>query len=384
MAPPVNTAPAAADGAAADPDVVIQKQNFIEFVQQIRNDSDAQRTAAAKEHEQRIEFTRQNRNQQEAEAVIRRIASCDRSNPTSMREWLRDIDLSIPYTKLTTYVAAMTATGGLRTELEHFLSSRPDRKAVTWSTLKAHLQLAFLSPHEDDRLRHELEKIKQGPYETTASYNRRFRETADQAYPIPVRATTRNTDQQRLLLKAYMRGLKDRTTVERLVKEGRPENIQEAMDLVLQYDADDYRLKMALEDGIIGRHEEPMDIGAVSARANDTRAQSNEPTVAKDLSEVKRQVSGLAKQFTQLMATIKQQHTSPHTPQPLMAQQVRPPTQASTHNAPARNDRAPDGAPICHFCGHIGHVIKHCRKRQRAMQHQTNTNATQNQAQGGQ
>ena len=46
-----------------------------------------------------------------------------------------------------------------------------------------HLQQAFLSPHEADRLRHEVEKVKQGGFDTSAAYGRRFREAADLAYP---------------------------------------------------------------------------------------------------------------------------------------------------------------------------------------------------------
>ena len=39
-----------------------------------------------------------------------------------------------------------------------------------------------ISLFEDDRLRDEVESIKQGQYETTASYGRRFRQIAAQAY----------------------------------------------------------------------------------------------------------------------------------------------------------------------------------------------------------
>ena len=44
-----------------------------------------------------------------------------------------------------------------------------------------------------------------------------------------------------------MRGLRDRHIVERLVKEGRPETSSQSMNLVIAYEADDYRLRLALD-----------------------------------------------------------------------------------------------------------------------------------------
>ena len=94
------------------------------------------------------------------------------------------------------------------------------------------------------------------------TYGRRFIEAADLAYPEPQGG--RNEDQNRLLLWNYMKGLRDRHIVERLVREGRPDTFAQAMRLVQEYEADDYRLHLALDEAVEGRHKEPMEVNAFS------------------------------------------------------------------------------------------------------------------------
>ena len=119
-------------------------------------------------------------------------------------------------------------------ELERHLAAQDNRNNVTWDDLRKHLTETFLSKHEVDRLRDEVEKVSQGSYETTAVYGRRFREAADLGYP----RDSRNVDQQRTMLGAYLLGLRDRKLVERLVREGRPTDYIDAMKYIAQYEGD--------------------------------------------------------------------------------------------------------------------------------------------------
>ena len=62
-------------------------------------------------------------------------------------------------------------------------------------------------------------------------------------------------DQHRIMLTAYLRGLRDRHIVERLVREGRPNTFEEAITLVERYTSDDYALQRALGDTIPRRNQ---------------------------------------------------------------------------------------------------------------------------------
>jgi hypothetical protein len=332
-------------------------QSFVEFLAQDREERMAVRYQATEEHQQRLEAARETTERQKAETQAKRVPPCDGASPHAVREWIREVDLTGAYTQRTVYVAAHSAQGALRRELEHFLEQR-NREHVTWGDVKQHIQTAFLSPHEDDRLRHEVEKIKQGAYETTASYGRRFRESADLAYPSPGagRLAGRNEDQTWLLLRSYMKGLRDRHVVERLIKEGRPEVYGDAMRLVSAYEADDYRLKRALDEGIIERGEEPMEVGAVSSK------DSPNADLAKDMAEMRRQVCGLTQQFTKLMAAL--QGGKPAQPRQVDSS----PRPSGQQVAQPEYQYADDGAPICHFCNKVGHLRRHCRSRRTASQ----------------
>lgn len=114
----------------------------------------------------------------------------------------------------------------------------------------------------------------------------------DLAYP-EINPLTRNIDQTRLLLNMYMLGLRDQHIVERLVKHGHPETFHTTMTLFDDYEVDEYRLLMALEDGIIPRDEEPMEFGATADQ------------VVLDPNELWQQVCGMTRQFTKLLVSLQ-------------------------------------------------------------------------------
>jgi len=343
---------------------MLPAQDFASFLSQMRQEDETRRknseTAANTRQNRQDDQARRNHADQQA----RRITNCDGSTSSATRTWIRQVDLSIPYSPCTVYIAAQSAQGQLQVELEHFLNSQPDRNNVTWPQLKAHLQKAFLSTHEDDRLRNELDKIKQGPYESTTSCARRFRELQILAYPIILDAagqpTERNYEQVRLMLRAYTSGLRENNLMERLLREGRPKTVEEAMQLVVTYEADDYVVQVAREDSQAKKRvEEPMEVGAVG--------EVSESATDKKIAGMERQIVGLTQQFTKLMATLEKQHTRTEAP----CQKSNPPAQAgatSDQKSEPSYRFTDDGQPICHYCQRVGHVRRICKTRMRHME----------------
>ena len=301
-------------------------QQFSQFIQLEQDDRERSRRAAKESNER-----------QKAESQAKRINKCDGSTTKAVREWMQEVELTIPYTPRTVFVAAHSAEGALRRELERHLDEALDRNTVTWAALREHLQQAFLSPFESDRLRDEVEKVKQTGYESTSVYGRKFRDAADLGYP----PAGRNEDQNRTLLRAYLKGLRDRCIVERLIKEGRPETFMDAMTLVQGYESDEYLLNRALE-GVITR-EEPMEVDQIRQKPRvETQAGSS-----KELENIQRQVSGLSRQFTKLMGELK--NTSGPRP---------------ASGATGREFKfGEDGRPICAYCQKAGHLWRNCRLR---------------------
>ncbi len=235
--------------------------------------------------------------------------------------------MTIPYSNKTVYVAAQTAEGALQREIERYLDAQPNRNNVTWSLLRTHIQTSFLSAHEEDRLRDEVDKTKQNAYEGTASYGRRFSDVCDLAYP----ADNRNPDQHRVMKIAYMKGLRDSHLVERLVKEGKPDTFLQAMNYVAQYTSDDYILNKALEGASsvdISRQEEPMEVGAVSQE------------ISQEMAELRRLVNGMTKQLTRLTA----------------ATGMRGPP------APPKRNQGDAGKSLCFFYSMPGHFKHECKE----------------------
>lgn len=311
---------------------------------------------------------RETAERQKAQQQAQRVQHCDGSSTRKLREWFREIELTVPYSNKTVLIASLTAEGPLRSQLEKYLSEQPQRDQVTWDALKQELQTQFLSQHEAERLRDEVEKVKQEAYETTAAYGRRFREAADLGYP----AAQRNADQQRLMLRCYMRGLKNRELVGRLVQEARPADYLDAITAVAQYESDRYNIHRALHgvDPTERTGEEAMEVNSLREPARG--AAGNNEAMTEALAKLQRQVAGLSREFTKLKAGGRDAR-----PTGAAASSSRPPgSQDRRRTGPARpqggqkGTRKPspfkfteDGRPICAHCDKPGHVKAECRSR---------------------
>ena len=210
--------------------------------------------AAVKRHEEE-------KSREEVKIWIKKTSQCDGSTVSAMREWLMDIDLvheNFGDSRViqTLDVATTVATSSLRREILRIMKETP---GIKWKEVREKLQNRFLSINENEALRQNLEKLKQSQTESVANFCRIFRDAAEQAYP----PLSRNEDQQRLILRHFLQGLKSNELAKRLNNEGRPNTIEEALKLVAQYeeDADRYRR--------LERIEEPMEIGSANKNRDD-------------------------------------------------------------------------------------------------------------------
>ena len=210
--------------------------------------------AAVKRHEEE-------KSREEVKIWIKKTSQCDGSTVSAMREWLMDIDLvheNFGDSRViqTLDVATTVATSSLRREILRIMKETP---GIKWKEVREKLQNRFLSINENEALRRNLEKLKQSQTESVANFCRIFRDAAEQAYP----PLSRNEDQQRLILRHFLQGLKSNELAKRLNNEGRPNTIEEALKLVAQYeeDADRYRR--------LERIEEPMEIGSANKNRDD-------------------------------------------------------------------------------------------------------------------
>jgi hypothetical protein len=367
----VPTNPQAPQTPAQNP---VQAVRFVDFATYLQQDEATQQNRSQEskqQHQDRMNAHMETMERQQAESQARRVPQCDGTDPAAVREWMREVELTIPYTNRTNHVAAYSATGRLRRHLERFLSQQPDRNAVPWATLAKFLSATFLSPHEEDQLRNELNTLRRGPYETHTAFGMRFAELADLAYPAQTPSPQnpsvmiRIPDQDRILMDAYTAGLNDDDLVTRLLEEAHPATYEAAMFHVTQFESDRYRINMAkTRTQAIQRIEEPMEIGAIQGTAN-ASAIANDPTIV----NMDRKIAGLADQFTKMMAFMEKQQSqqshnrprqSPRPSQPRRSQ--RPPA------APAQQTTytfTQEGRPICNYCAKIGHIAKECRSRMR-------------------
>ena len=273
---------------------------------------------------------------------VKRTDDCDGTTYRSLKQWFIEVEYTQNYSNSNAdllEVAVKTAKGELRREIETFLTqyaSEHDipRFETPWATLKTHLYATFIPLDEQDELREKLQTLKQGPSETVAVYNRRFKSIAEEAYPVALR----NVDQQQILLKAYLKSLTD-MNIRRPVVHSEPKSIEAAMFKAVQTEQFEKKLNS------LGSTEEPMDISAVSLPTGEDKI---ERLIEKKLATMS--ISAV-QNFSQ--NNDRRNHA---------------PRQASN----VRNNRitnplawTQDGRPICYECGKPGHIGRQCLIRNR-------------------
>lgn len=266
------------------------------------------------------------------------INKSDGTVPSEFRAWLQAVDLIVPQgpAAMVIEAAALTSTGTLNQEVEHFIQTAvaampagppaPTRTMVPWANLRAHLQAAFLSQNEDENLKLELERVQKAAYQTVPQFNVDFRAKALRAYPIPWNAET-----NRILVRAYIRALKDRRLSSKVL-EAQPVDLPAAMARADHVSAVDEQRTQLLGP-------EPMDTSALGYGQQIPQAIPKTMTTDQKLDK--------------LIELLTLQSTQP---------QQRP-FAPSTGGPKRKFEFTPDGKPICTGCAKVGHVWRDCRSR---------------------
>ena len=390
-------------------------QRFGLYIEQDKNDREALRKAAQQEHIDRLQNDRDRAAHQvdtqatkEADIRAKEIPKCDGCTPELTRKWMQSVELTIPYTTKTIRVASLSSIDDLHTELEIYLNQN-NRNFVTWAALKKHLTKQFLPLQEQEHLCNNVDSIIRGPTETISKYGRRFKRAVHLAYPLAQGAVHPHMA-ARFLKSKYLNGLNHPELMGRILREGRPDTFEQAMDFAARYEADEQNVRAQVAQcnqplALADRVEEPMDVNivehnyqsneqqqdvAINAfdpldgtrpkrpirgqqyQSQPSRSQNYQPQAVspptpsfhdqnKAIANIQRQVDGLAKQFTQLMAR-ETRRPPPQAPQ--NSQPRHPPSQGSKtpfYSNPL--EYTMDGRPICAYCKNPGHLKRDCRKK---------------------
>ena len=383
---------------------------------------------------ERLELATRQVEHQEAEAQYRlaieiagTIPPCNGDNEKSVREWLKEIDMTLSYTDQQILVACRSSRTPLRREIETFLGDKAARRHKTWPQLKAHVIGAFLDSEEEERKKIEVESMKQGAYESTAAYGRRFREAVEEAYPLDY-GEERNGSEARMLWRYYLKGLRDNSLSEKITSQGGQKDFELAITKVATIQAKKERVKVAREGGWVkstgSRLDEPMDINNLDINdTEDLNAVEEPEDLAATVRRLERKMLGVSSHLTKVTSAVEkmadnlamydqinlrarpyqntanttQLHsTVPHDgrfmPEPYRPSEYyvpqgqghprEPPLTATpntgfygfTPDRPQRNpqghgskqvsfERTPEGAPVCGYCHKTGHLAKDCRSR---------------------
>ena len=213
----------------------------------------------------------------------------------------------------------------------------------------------FLNIDEAAALRDEVEGLRQSAYEPEIQYARRFREVADVAYPVAIR----NADQDRLLVKYFTKGLKSDAMARKLVEEINPANLNVAINSIAAISERKHAYSR------LGRHEEPMEVGALAkpmAPPPSTPASTTRP-----IDSLCCTIEKLATKVAKLEASAKSSSTNKSRnkrsgwEQSSGSQTRRAPPRGPQSRGPAWDE---NGRPRCFQCNQFGHFARECRKQQ--------------------
>ena len=281
----------------------------------------------------------QHLHQQNQRAIVKdscaKVEPCDGSDPTLVKRYLRELEL-IPL-QLRFEVFEHTARDSLLREGLYW--GRQQEGPRQWPGLKEHLIKAFVSQDAEGALRKELFAINRQPLETVVSYNRRFRDLMNEAYPMQFneqgQEVPRNPDQMEILIKTYATGLRDRVLARKIITPDWPETIQQAMErTALNEKAGDNLVRLGYRDTA-----EPMEVDAISHSLG-SKSKPTYTQTEKDLYALKSQYGKLERKLDELIKRPSAATSSPY-------------------HARQNSDRDPRK---CFFCGLPGHIQRNCRK----------------------
>jgi len=262
---------------------------------------------------------------QEARAVLEveaaKVAPCDGTDPQLVKQHLRELELVALAHRL--QVFHRVARGSLLRVGSRWLQEHPDNP--DWLLFKTHVLEAFVSCDVQNNQEKALRDTTRQPGEALLSYNRRYEEAAEDAFP-----GQRNQEQHSTLVRLYATGLKDRALVRKVMTPDRPATLDVAMTRAT---ASERR-----EENLAWCGYEPMEVDAFHTKPR--------PPPKSD-STVERDIHLLRTQYGKLEAMLDR----------VLEASLRPPA-----DAPSRDARTVQ----CFYCTRKGHTMRECRTKQRA------------------
>ena len=373
----------AGQGPAAEPGAAITGEDavlhflthfstFVKESKQAHNNAHIQ-TASHYEleaaREEKRDLQRQvERDNLEADTWARDISKCDGKSAASIRTWIDEVAQALNHTDAVARLAIRTTTGHLRKDLEAFMGPG-DWSRFKWDDIKLYVVANFTTDQDKEELRAEVEVMRQQAGEPTKEYGRRYTDAVELAYPQAILAP-QNDIADRYILGGYVRGLSDRNLAERLVRKGLPATLEDTIKAVAKMeDAEKSVQSMFKVPGQLTeaaptpRQEEPMEINAMARSNNSVIASPLENEVV----NMKRQMSGITGQLTQLLAAFTNENEGPQLqPQAQPAPQQPRPGQRSQQPSSRQQPNfaySKDGRPTCAYCQKKGHLRRECRKQ---------------------
>ena len=291
-------------------------------------------------------------NRDRVKDLIRQTAACDGSSVTAVRTWIREINLALSQVGAHGIVEIVTKTvhGPLRFEVERFIEGAMAanglaRRNIPWDNIRQHVAQQFLNLDEPAALRDEVETLRQSAYEPEVQYARRFRDVADVAYPPPAR----NPDQERILIKTFLRGLKSADLARRVVTDTNPDTMEEAITATCRLSERNHAFER------LRRTEEPMEVGPIVNPKPTTATAKQGTSEGRDLQSLTGTVDKLATKLAKIEASFAQAPRKTTAPKQKKSSWRGKPTGKNVPNY------APDGKPRCFRCNKYGHVRRECR-----------------------
>lgn len=255
-----------------------------------------------------------------------KVELCDGTDPAATKAYLRCVQLCPR--ELQPAVLKRTARGPLLRETVRWLQDHE----FDFAAYRGHVLQAFVAHDVQGIARAELQSVARQPGEKVLSYNRRFREAADEAYP-----GARNEEQNENLVRLYAMGLRDSTKATKIISTGWPATLEDAMRRVAEKEVQASNLQRLG----LSRQEEPMDVDAYGPRKPVSSQQD------KELHLLKTQYGKLEAKMDRLLERLANQT----------------PAATSSTMLQKKKKRAEDRT--CYGCGDVGHIRRHCPKEVR-------------------
>lgn len=267
-----------------------------------------------------------------------KVDPCDGSDTAGVKEFLRNLEL-VPDASREAVVKRVCRASLLRESLEWLQNN-----AFAFNAFRTHILRTFVSQDTDGVLRRELHKVTRQPGETILAFNRRFRESAANAYP-----GQHNAEQVEALVRLYAAALHDQALAGRIVSPAWPATLDEALTRVADTERKSDNL---VRLGV--RTEEAMEVDAFVKRPSP-------PTeMEKELHLLKTQYGKLEAKLDRLVEAL----AAPKTPVPTAPR--RRGFQPNVQRAPQPSERpAERDERTCYYCNVQGHVRTHCPVRLR-------------------